>query len=216
MKYRTCVVQWCGDAPFRRGYCNRHRLQMSRHGKIFRTRNDPNRIEIKGNFCVMLLQDNKGKFVGETIFDLEDLVRIKEHRWHITHYGYAKCTKLKIFLHNFILNLPTNKKRPIDHKNRKKLDNRKLNLRVSTPSYNQANCKGRGNTTGFKGIYKDGNKFVAQITVSYKKKHLGRFDKAEDAALAYNKAAILYFGEHARINKVYPNEIKAQETSIRI
>jgi AP2-like factor (euAP2 lineage) len=48
----------------------------------------------------------------------------------------------------------------------------------------------------------DRNKWMAKIKVDYRGIYLGRFDSEYDAAMAYNKAAIKYFGEFARINKL--------------
>lgn len=44
------------------------------------------------------------------------------------------------------------------------------------------------------------NLWDAQIKVNGKQVYLGRFNKIEDAANAYDKAAVKFFGEHARPN----------------
>ena len=46
------------------------------------------------------------------------------------------------------------------------------------------------NTTGFKGVYKIGNRFRAQITFSGKQRSIGSFSTAKEAAEAYDQAAI--------------------------
>ena len=46
------------------------------------------------------------------------------------------------------------------------------------------------NTTGFNGVSKNGKKFVAQIRLGGKKKHLGIFTRARDAAMAYDEAIV--------------------------
>jgi len=58
------------------------------------------------------------------------------------------------------------------------------------------------NKSGYRGVSfdKSRNKWHAEITVDWKKIHLGRFDTPEQAALAYNKAAIEQRGELARLN----------------
>ncbi len=43
---------------------------------------------------------------------------------------------------------------------------------------------------------------MAKITVQYRQIYLGGYRSKEEAALAYNKAAIKYFGEFAVLNKV--------------
>jgi len=56
----------------------------------------------------------------------------------------------------------------------------------------------------FKGVCwdKSTKKWMAQITVNYVKKKLGRYKTEEEAAMAYNKAASEYFGEFAVLNKL--------------
>ena len=88
----------------------------------------------------------------------------------------------------------------IDHVNRIKEDNRWLNLREATRSQNMSNIvKPRNNTNEFKGIswHKGVTKWIAQIQLNGKKKHLGCFDTPEEAHVAYCKASDELHGEFA-------------------
>lgn len=61
----------------------------------------------------------------------------------------------------------------------------------------------RRNTTGYKGVSRLRNgKYRAYICVKGERKYLGTFTNVTDAAIAYNKAALSYFGEWARLNVV--------------
>ena len=89
-----------------------------------------------------------------------------------------------------------------DHRNGDSLDNRRANLRIVTTSENAHNSKkDRRNTTGFKGVKRQGGKWIARIGLNWKRIHLGTFDSPELAAHAYDKAAVKYHGEFARTNK---------------
>ena len=46
------------------------------------------------------------------------------------------------------------------------------------------------NTTGFRGVYKRGNRFVAQIRIGGKQQNVGTFGTAKEAAEAYDQAAL--------------------------
>ena len=46
------------------------------------------------------------------------------------------------------------------------------------------------NTTGFRGVYKRGNRFEAKITIGGKQQNIGRFGTAKEAAEAYDQAAL--------------------------
>lgn len=119
---------------------------------------------------------------------------------------YAKC-KGQGYLHRVILarvlNRPLATSEWVDHINRNTLDNRRTNLRLTTPSQNCMNrAKGKTNTSGFKGVSFDRirNKWLAQIRLSGRVKNLGRYATPEDAACAYDTAAREFYGEFARLN----------------
>ncbi len=93
----------------------------------------------------------------------------------------------------------------LDHINRDRVDNRTDNLREATASENSQNqSMYKNNKSGFKGVswFKRDKKWVAQIKIDGKKKHLGYFDCKVEAAIAYNEAAIKHHGEFANINHI--------------
>lgn len=108
-----------------------------------------------------------------------------------------------IYMHRAIMG--AQRGNDIDHINRNGLDNRRVNLRVCTCAQNQCN---RGpqvnNKSGYKGVSwkKDKSKWNALIYVGGKKIHLGYYDDLDDAAIAYNRAAIEKHGEFAWLNPV--------------
>ena len=88
----------------------------------------------------------------------------------------------------------------IDHRDGDRLNNRIENLRVCSSSENRHNRgKHCTNTTGFKGVswQKRCQKFTAAIFINGKRKHLGYFTTAEQAAATYKSAAIVLHGEFA-------------------
>ncbi|MEY2160420.1 MULTISPECIES: HNH endonuclease signature motif containing protein [unclassified Rhodanobacter] len=87
----------------------------------------------------------------------------------------------------------------IDHINGIRTDNRLCNLREASRSQNCANKRTPStNTSGFKGVSKSQNRWCAQIKVHGRYRHLGSHASPEDAAKAYAKAAVKFFGEFAR------------------
>lgn len=92
----------------------------------------------------------------------------------------------------------------IDHINGIKTDNRICNLRSASASQNGANSKvSSNNSSGWNGVYKQGNIFRAQIHVNRTTHYLGTFTNSREAALAYNYAAESFFGRFSRFNKVF-------------
>lgn len=91
----------------------------------------------------------------------------------------------------------------VDHKDHNTLNNCRSNLRLASNSENQMNKRLQGNnTSGHKGVcwLKREGKWVVYITINRKGKYVGLYEKLEDAAKAYNEAALKHFGEFAWLN----------------
>lgn len=94
--------------------------------------------------------------------------------------------------------------RYIDHKNGIVDDNRLCNLRECSNAENGANRVGDRGKQKYKGVFfkksKKVNQWEVALHVMYKYIYIGQYPTPELAALAYNKAAIKYFGEFAKLN----------------
>jgi len=91
----------------------------------------------------------------------------------------------------------------IDHINRVRDDNRIENLRNVTSLQNKANrSKGLETASQYKGVAWDKrpDKWKSQIQINGKNRHLGYFITEEDAARAYDRAALEHFGIYANLN----------------
>lgn len=104
-----------------------------------------------------------------------------------------------------ILDRPLIKNEICDHINGDTLDNRRTNLRLSTKRENCRNMgktRREGTTSEYKGVYwhKLRNKWVASIRVDGKLLFLGYYKDEKQAAKEYDKAALKYFQEFAKLN----------------
>ena len=100
-----------------------------------------------------------------------------------------------------------------DHKNGITMDCRSPNLRVATPSQNMHNMRpyktrsGRRLSSKYKGVSRVrkgplGRPWKVQIGINGTNLQVGRFANEEDAARAYNRAAVKQYGSFARLNEV--------------
>lgn len=97
------------------------------------------------------------------------------------------------------------KEMQVDHINGDRLDNRKDNLRICTEKQNRQNRKKiSGKTSKYKGVHwnKLNKNWRARIIINDKSIDLGSFKKEIQAAKVYNKAALTYFKEYAKLNRI--------------
>ncbi len=152
-----------------------------------------------------------------TIVDEEDYAYLNQWKWHtlkVEKLCYAARSikqgkgSNQILMHRQLLDVPKGKE--IDHKDGDGLNNCRSNLRICNHQQNHFNLRNRINTSSiYKGVYwdKDKRRWRATLVVGGEKKRLGRFKDELQAALAYNQAATVYFGEYARLNILQPHQL---------
>lgn len=121
-------------------------------------------------------------------------------------YKYL-CLDYKTILHHRIVFMLHHGYMPsfVDHINGIRDDNRIENLRAATRCQNGANQKiAVDNKSGYKGVSWASSKkrWRANVIVNGKSVFSKYYRTLEEAALAYNKAAIEHHGEFARLNKI--------------
>lgn len=144
------------------------------------------------------------------LMDEEDFVRYGNIPWRALRspqkedrfYAHAWGDGGNLYLHRKILEAPQGI--TVDHINGDGLDNQRSNIRLATRSQNNAN-RAVKNVTGFRGVSRYHGGFRAFISspvrnMGRKSIHLGCFDAAEDAARAYDRAALDRWGDYARLN----------------
>lgn len=147
---------------------------------------------------------------GHTIVDDCDAGILFEHAWRKNSDGYIIRTcprdggprKISL-LHREIISAKQGES--VDHINGVTWDNRRQNLRICTHQENVRNQRTNSkNTSGYKGVFwhAKAGKWCVHIRKNGKGKHVGLFEKAHDAARAYNVAAQVEYGEFARLNVI--------------
>ena len=105
----------------------------------------PNYLHIQDSFVQGFYYDYKGCSKGSFIIDKTDFDLIKDYTWSKTNQGYFVCNKLDITLHDFLVSPQEDYE--VDHVNRLRFDNRRVNLKLCTRSENQYNRNIQSNNT---------------------------------------------------------------------
>lgn len=146
----------------------------------------------------------------KAIVDDEDFERVNQFIWTCfekrlkTGISVARFDKkTRVTLSYFILNQEIKRGKGVVFKNKNRLDHRKSNLMIrSFKETLHMSKSSRGSSSKYKGVgwHKRTKKWRAVINVERKVIHLGLFESEDEAALAYNKASLKYFGIHSYQN----------------
>jgi hypothetical protein len=165
----------------------------------------------KGAGIVKTIQLTRGQVA---VVDDEDWPLLSSFKWQ-AHRGPHDSTwyavrasrvggkKTKVRMHRIILEADASLQ--VDHRNGDGLDNRRSNLRISTPSQNQQHRirpTRPQKSSQWKGVYwcSQWKRWRARILVAGERLHLGTYRVEVDAARAYDRAALEHFGAFAAPN----------------
>lgn len=219
---QQCAIDGCADVVGPKGsngMCGKHYMRMKRHG-------DPHYEPVNESrekslaFCRDHVPPKGAKFVPLTkgraaIIDEADYEWVSQYQWFLqtTPKGGAYAIRMegrgRVLMHRDIIGC--NDGEYVDHRNGDGLDNRRENLRACEQSQNALNHAGhKERVSRFKGLCKQ--KSSGRWIASFRGKYVGIFNKEEDAALAYDRAAYAADPEFAYLN--FPEKIRCQALSV--
>lgn len=161
---------------------------------------------------IILTNNQMTALVDDDMYEI-----LSKYKWHLNHNGYVRCNdnmmsrKMKTRRLHRIIHILKNSLNTlsqsieIDHIDNNPLNNLTSNLRVSSRVDNSRNRRNNvGSLVEYKGVTYDKyrNKYLANITIDSKKIYIGSFDCKKEAAMEYNKMALLHFGQFAYLNEV--------------
>jgi DNA-binding CsgD family transcriptional regulator len=155
-----------------------------------------------GNSDKMITAEIRTKDGEVILIDAADVDLVRDYVWTVRRgpfghqYAQASWKTKKVLLHRLIMNPGADQS--VDHINNNGLDNRRCNLRLCTHAENMRNRKKhKNNSSGFKGVYPEGNRWSARITSNGVRHNLGVFETREEAHAAYVAGAQRLHGAFA-------------------
>lgn len=158
---------------------------------------------IEGDICLIPLTQGK-----TAIVDAADYALVKDFNWYAVknsgHFYAGRTdpeTRRILFLHHVIGGRPVDGKET-DHRDGDGLNDRRKNLRDATKGQNMAARHKSKNLTGAKGVtlVRKLGKYSVELQKDNKRIRVGLFLTVEEAAAAYDAAALQHFGEFAVTN----------------
>ena len=122
-----------------------------------RTKFDANEIILYEDYAEIVLYDKNNKEKARTKIDLSMVSCVSGVKWYRRPDGYVATNNYKgngyVYFHSIIIE-KTNNKTYVDHINGDRLDNRRNNLRIVTPTQNGMNKHiSSKNTSGRTGVH---------------------------------------------------------------
>lgn len=136
------------------------------------------------------------------LVDDEDYEELNKYKWWVyvsvsnKAYAVRQVSRKTIYMHTQISGI-----KGIDHIDRNGLNNQKYNFRFATASQQVVN-RVVVNKTGYRGVHKRGNNYVADIKFNKIKKYIGIYKTDLEAAKAYDMEAKKLHGAFAVLNNV--------------
>lgn len=238
----VCIVNDCDDKHVAKGFCAYH-YNVNRRGHNPHewippwraSRRNKRECRLDGNICYIRLSDGR-----EAMVDMDDRDLVKDFNWSpintLQGYGYV-ATNVTIgefdskgrkkydtlYLHRHIMGQYHKIDGfVIDHINHNGLDNRKENLRVTTPAINTMNRVklSSRNTSGYRGVHRNSNskKWVAILSADNHRRslYLGLYNDPAIAGAVWDIAAVKKYGDDIfPQNLNFPGRIKEYKALIQ-
>jgi len=192
MSERKCTIENCERSHYAKDLCKFHYYRLRNFGDVHINKIN-NDIIILDDYAEMLIKDRNKVTICKVLIDILDVELIQKYKWCLNNKnkdGYV-ITNIrqddkfkKLLLHRYLMEEELRDDLVVDHINRNKLDNRRINLRVCSKSVNCMNIDVRkDNTSGVTGVHfcKRSKKWIVQSNVNNKRAKLGQFDNKEDA-----------------------------------
>lgn len=152
----------------------------------------------------------RGKFA---IVDASDADAVNAYAWHAAERlgtTYAACSSLRrsggpvLYLHRLLMKPAEGQH--VDHVNGDGLDCRRENMRLCTNAENRRNMRIKRGVSQYKGVSANRTNsrrcWEAYVFFENRKIHLGSYETEQEAARAYNAAAIEFHQEFAKLNVI--------------
>jgi hypothetical protein len=143
----------------------------------------------------------------EILVDDADAAYVLQYRWHAlvsrdTYYArrntYVDGVGGMALLHRELMQPADGSK--IDHIDGNGLNCTRANMRLATSQQNSINHKRKVGKSGYRGVYKLKNRYIAIMSDNYEQIHIGSYLTAEEAARARDAAVLARHGEFAVLN----------------